>query len=86
MYSGTVCKMYATNNNANIRNVLHVEYSEKCSEGKFSNPKILNVLKCIAEEILRRFIAVLSKFYTVNILHYTGILVNNVDELFRLCM
>ena len=54
--------------------------------GKFSHPKILNVLKCIAEEILQRFIAMLSKFYTANILHYTGVLVNNVDELFRLCM
>ena len=41
---------------------------------KFSNPKILDVLKCIAEQILQRFIAMLSKFYTANILHYTGIL------------
>ena len=53
--------------------------------GKISHPKILNVLKCIAEEILQRFIVMLSTFYTANILHYTaGILVNNVDELFRL--
>ena len=44
---------------------------------KFSHPKILNLLKCIAEEIYSN---------VVNISHYTGILVNNVDELFRLCM
>ena len=49
-------------------------------------PSKNHVLKCIAEEILQRFIAMLSKFYTANILHYTGILVSNVDELFRLCM
>ena len=58
------------------------------SEGKYWHPKILNVLKCIAEEILQRIIAMLPlrpKFYTANILHYTaGILVNTVDELFRL--
>ena len=53
--------------------------------GTISHPNILNVLKYIAEEILRRFIVMLSTFYTANILHYTaGILVNNVDELFRL--
>ena len=54
-------------------------------EGRQNFP-IFNMLKCIAEEILQRFIAMLSKFYTANILHYKGILVNNVDELFRLCM
>ena len=45
---------------------------------KLSHPKILNVLKCIAA----------PKIYSnvVKVLHYTGILVNNVDELFRLCM
>ena len=37
--------------------------------GKISHPKILNVLKCIAEEILQRFIVMLSQCFTLPIFY-----------------